>query len=133
MITNKILKLNIVSESIKVIVSHRQACRSPNSASKQAFRVGQNGVHYTAGCPLKHDTPQNFLSMKYSIHLKYSKCQTISIANLWHLENFWCNEYFILRKFFGVSSFSGHPVDNRRGHRDHLLGKMHTKEGVCLG
>ena len=38
----------------------------------------------STGCPLILDTPQNCLSMKYSIHLKYSK--TISIENLWHLE-----------------------------------------------
>ena len=59
---------------------------------------------------LKHDTPQICLSMKYSIHLKYSKCQTISIENLWHLEQFGCIEYLIPRNFLGVSSFSGHPV-----------------------
>ena len=30
------------------------------------------GLEHT-GCPLKHDTPKHFLSMKYSIHPNYSK------------------------------------------------------------
>ena len=52
------------------------------------------------GCPLILDTPQNFISMKYSIHLKYSKCQTISIENLWHLHSIvWV--YRVFNTFFG--------------------------------
>ena len=63
------------------------------------YRVSTNTWH-----------PQNFLSIKYSIHPNYSKCQRFSMEIVWHLEYFRCIEYFILRKFWGVSSISGHPV-----------------------
>ena len=66
--------------------------------------------------------------MKYSIHLKYSKCQTICSENVWHLEKFGCIEYFILRNFVGVSSFSGHPVE-QHVLGDQAAGRLHRDGG----
>ena len=81
------------------------------------------------GCPLILNTPQNFLSIKYSIHPNYSKCQRFSMEIVWHLEYFRCIEYFILRKFWGVTSISGHPVEVDKNQ----VQLSNTHRGVGVG